>query len=109
MRDLWRHGPDAWCSQNLSRGLLRLLTREVELLVIDRGPGTRDPRRRIPEELVGNEREELREEDIALSVASGFIKLLEGELRFEDTPGWGLTVVVGLHRVTSSRRTDHTW
>jgi two-component system sensor histidine kinase KdpD len=69
--------------------------REVELLVIDRGPGTRDPRRRIP----GLERMALEtgsDEDLGLSVAAGFVKVLGGELRFEDTPGGGLTAVVSL-------------
>jgi two-component system sensor histidine kinase KdpD len=68
---------------------------EVELLVIDRGPGTRDPRRRIP----GLERmafETGSDEDLGLSVAAGFVKVLGGELRFEDTPGGGLTAVVSL-------------
>jgi two-component system sensor histidine kinase KdpD len=64
----------------------------VELLVIDRGPGTRDAQRRIPKAQL----EEETDEDIGLSVASGFITLLGGELRFEDTPGGGLTVVIEL-------------
>ena len=68
----------------------------IELLVIDHGPGTRDPRRRIPGS--GDEQGTARipDEDLALSVAQGFIKLLEGELRFEDTPGGGLTVAICL-------------
>jgi two-component system sensor histidine kinase KdpD len=64
----------------------------VELLVIDRGPGTRDVRRRIPRA----QPEEGTDEAIGLSVASGFVTLLGGELRFEDTPGGGLTVVIEL-------------
>ena len=66
----------------------------VELLVIDRGPGTRDAARRIPKVQI----EEESNEDIGLSVAAGFIKLLGGELRFEDTPGGGLTVVIELNQ-----------
>lgn len=72
----------------------------VELLVIDRGPGTRDPQRRVPEAVEPTGREELSEEDISLSVASGFIRLLGGELRFEDTPGGGLTVAIELAQST---------
>jgi two-component system sensor histidine kinase KdpD len=64
----------------------------IELLVIDRGPGTREAERRIPKAQL----EEETSEDIGLSVASGFITLLGGELRFEDTPGGGLTVVIEL-------------
>ena len=63
---------------------------EVELLVVDRGPGTRDARRRLPRT------PEATDADLGLSVAAGFIRLLGGELRFEDTPGGGLTVVIGL-------------
>ena len=70
---------------------------EVELLVIDRGPGTRDPRRRIP--ALGGEREDTgADEDLGLRVAAGFVKVLGGELRFEDTPGGGLTAVASLVR-----------
>jgi two-component system sensor histidine kinase KdpD len=68
---------------------------EIELLVIDRGPGTRDPRRRIP----AQERMPVdagADEDLGLSVAAGFVKVLGGQLRFEDTPGGGLTAVVSL-------------
>jgi two-component system sensor histidine kinase KdpD len=68
----------------------------IELLVIDHGPGTRDPRRRIPGALDGQVASRVPDEDLALSVAAGFIKLLEGELRFDDTPGGGLTVAVCL-------------
>jgi two-component system sensor histidine kinase KdpD len=70
----------------------------IELLVIDHGPGTRDPRRRI--RVANEQREEegprVAEDDLALSVAAGFIKLLGGELRFDDTPGGGLTVAICL-------------
>ena len=68
----------------------------IELLVIDRGPGTRESERRIPQASGQLVDEELTDEDIGLSVASGFVTLLGGELHFEDTPGGGLTVVVEL-------------
>ena len=70
---------------------------EVELLVIDRGPGTRDPRRRLPNLADPSEGAD---EDLSLLVAVGFVKVLGGELRFEDTPGGGLTAVVSLVRDT---------
>ena len=68
---------------------------EVELLVVDRGPGTRDPRRRLPNLADPSEGAD---EDLGLLVAAGFVKVLGGELRFEDTPGGGLTAVVSLVR-----------
>jgi len=68
----------------------------IELLVIDHGPGTRDPRRRIPGAADDPRASRVPDEDLALSVAQGFITLLEGELRFEDTPGGGLTVAICL-------------
>ena len=67
--------------------------REVELLVIDRGPGTRDPRRRLPST---KPEQSAPEGDLGLTVAAGFVRFLGGELRFEDTPGGGLTVAITL-------------
>lgn len=88
------------CEFSPEEQVIRLIAdataRGAELLVIDRGPGTRDPRRRIPDRTSNREHDELSEENIALSVAEGFIRLLDGELRFEDTPGGGLTVVIEL-------------
>ena len=77
----------------------------IELLVIDHGPGTRDPRRRIPGLADEPGATRVPDEDLALSVAEGFIKLLEGELRFDDTPGGGLTVVICLSAVSSPSST----
>ena len=68
---------------------------EIELLVIDRGPDTRDPRRRLPNVADPSEGAD---EDLSLLVAMGFVKVLGGELRFEDTPGGGVTAVVSLVR-----------
>ena len=68
----------------------------VEVLVIDHGPGTRDPRRRIRVIHDDASRARVADEDLSLSVAAGFIKLLGGELRFDDTPGGGLTVAICL-------------
>ena len=65
----------------------------IELLVIDRGPGIAlarraailEPRQGFSEESGAN---------LGLHVASGFVRLLGGDLRFEDTPGGGLTVIL---------------
>ena len=67
----------------------------MELLIIDRGLGTRDARRRLPatETL---ERNLNSSDDLGLSVAMGLVKVLGGQIRFEDTPGGGLTAVVSL-------------
>jgi two-component system sensor histidine kinase KdpD len=66
----------------------------IELLVIDRGPGVAvaertailDDRQRFTTDKKGV--------NLGLSVASGFLQELGGRLRFEDTPGGGLTVVL---------------
>jgi len=76
---------------------------ELELLVVDRGPGTRDQRRRLPSL---DSTEVSADEDLGLSVAAGFAKLLGGELRFEDTPGGGLTVVVSIPLSSASATVD---
>jgi two-component system sensor histidine kinase KdpD len=68
----------------------------IEVLVIDHGPGTRDPRRRIRTTDEAASAPRVADEDLSLSVAAGFIKLLGGELRFDDTPGGGLTVAICL-------------
>jgi two-component system sensor histidine kinase KdpD len=68
---------------------------DLEILVIDRGPGIDRSRRAVLLE-AASWRGESNGADLGLSVASGFVKLLGGELRFEDTPGGGLTVVIEL-------------
>ncbi len=68
----------------------------ISLLVIDKGPGldrtaSTDhaiPKYRASDGDVGT--------GLGLSVATGFASLLGGALRFEDTPGGGLTVVIEL-------------
>lgn len=67
----------------------------LEILVIDHGPGTRDPRRRL-RGTDENSTPQSADDDLSLSVAAGFIRLLGGELRFDDTPGGGLTVAICL-------------
>jgi two-component system, OmpR family, sensor histidine kinase KdpD len=65
----------------------------IEILVIDRGPGVSraqrstlfEPMQRLDGESGAT---------LGLSVASGFMDLLKGEIRVEDTPGGGLTAVL---------------
>jgi two-component system sensor histidine kinase KdpD len=65
----------------------------LEILIIDRGTGVRaaqrsamlEPMQRLNSDSGAS---------LGLSVASGFVDLLKGEIRLEDTPGGGLTVVV---------------
>lgn len=74
----------------------------IELLVIDRGPGVAmaqrtailDDRQRFTTDQKGV--------NLGLSVASGFVQQLGGHLRFEDTPGGGLTVVLAFPRRANS-------
>jgi two-component system sensor histidine kinase KdpD len=75
----------------------------VELRVIDRGPGVpleqRDrmfrPFQRLGDRQSGNG------VGLGLAVAKGFVEAMEGELHVEDTPGGGLTMVIGFRAVTS--------
>jgi two-component system sensor histidine kinase KdpD len=66
---------------------------EMEVLVIDRGPGLSAAQRSallVPAQRLNTEGGT----SLGLSVAAGFLELLQGDLRLEDTPGGGLTVVV---------------
>jgi two-component system sensor histidine kinase KdpD len=69
----------------------------VELLVIDRGPGIPASKRAAvlrPFQRLGDGAEG--GIGLGLSIVHGFTELLGGDLRLEDTPGGGLTVVVSL-------------
>jgi two-component system, OmpR family, sensor histidine kinase KdpD len=74
----------------------------VELRVIDRGPGVgprdRDamfePFQRLGDRSVGDG------VGLGLAVARGFVEAMGGELAVEDTPGGGLTMVIGLEAAT---------
>jgi two-component system sensor histidine kinase KdpD len=65
---------------------------ELEILVIDRGPGMSATQR--SKLLEPSQRLSPEGASLGLSVASGFVDLLEGQIRLEDTPGGGLTAVV---------------
>ena len=74
----------------------------VELRVVDRGPGIpladRDrvfePFQRLGDRPAGDG------VGLGLAVARGFVEAMGGELRIEDTPGGGLTMVVGFEAAT---------
>jgi two-component system sensor histidine kinase KdpD len=69
---------------------------KVDLLVIDCGPGIHESEREgilAPFQRLNDEGSGA---GLGLTVASGFVNLLGGTLRFEDTPGGGLTVVIEL-------------
>lgn len=65
-----------------------IASERVELLVIGRGAPAKARRNRtgVPNEV--------RAEGLALHVASGLLAVLGGRLRYEDTPGGGITVVI---------------
>jgi two-component system sensor histidine kinase KdpD len=67
--------------------------RSIELLVIDRGPGMSEARRDAILDPAQHFSRDHRGVDLGLTVASGFVRMLGGDFRFEDTPGGGLTVV----------------
>jgi two-component system sensor histidine kinase KdpD len=65
----------------------------MEILVIDRGPGVSRAQRSSlfePKQRANA----MSGVSLGLSVASGFMELLRGEIRVEDTPGGGLTAVL---------------
>lgn len=68
----------------------------VEILVMDRGPGMPAAQRDVIvapfQHLSGAQLNA----GINLTVAAGFVRLLEGRLYFDDTPGGGLTVAIEL-------------
>ncbi len=69
---------------------------QIELLVIDRGPGMSAAQRDVVlapfDRLSGDQLNA----GLNLTVASGFMHVLGGQLHFEDTPGGGLTVAIEL-------------
>ncbi|MGA7834362.1 MAG: DUF4118 domain-containing protein [Acidimicrobiales bacterium] len=67
----------------------------VEILVVDRGPGIKPARRAtIFESVARNGDHASRGVHLGMNVVAGFMGLLGGEVRLEDTPGGGLTVVL---------------
>ena len=88
-----RHSPSA----TPVRVTAGLVAGQVEVLVVDRGPGI--PASQRAEVLRPFQR---LDDDhsagigLGLSIVLGFTELLGGTLRLEDTPGGGLTVVLGL-------------
>jgi two-component system sensor histidine kinase KdpD len=75
----------------------------VELRVIDRGPGVppeqRDrmfrPFQRLGDRQAGNG------VGLGLAVAKGFVEAMDGDIVVEDTPGGGLTMVIGFRAATT--------
>ncbi|HTT59235.1 MAG TPA: DUF4118 domain-containing protein [Acidimicrobiales bacterium] len=65
----------------------------MEILVIDQGPGLTPGQRAVlldPVERLNGERPAA----LGISVATGFMGLVHGHVRFEDTPGGGLSVIL---------------
>jgi two-component system, OmpR family, sensor histidine kinase KdpD len=74
----------------------------VELRVVDRGPGIPlEDRDRVfePFQRLGD-RSSTNGVGLGLAVARGFVEAMGGELRMEDTPGGGLTAVIGFEAAT---------
>jgi two-component system sensor histidine kinase KdpD len=73
-----------------------LAGRFVQILVIDRGPGIDEVRQTTLIAAPGRLYDEPSVAGIGLSASAGFLEPLGGQLRFEDTPGGGLTVSIEL-------------
>jgi two-component system, OmpR family, sensor histidine kinase KdpD len=74
----------------------------VELRVIDRGPGVRPEQRDrmfLPFQRLGDHGNG-NGVGLGLAVAKGFVEAMDGELAVEETPGGGLTMVIGFEAVT---------
>jgi two-component system sensor histidine kinase KdpD len=77
----------------------------VQILIIDRGPGIDEAQRATLIASSSELYEETTEAGIALTASAGFLRPLGGQLRFEDTPGGGLTVCVELLHDMTDRTT----
>ena len=65
----------------------------MEILVIDQGPGLTASQRAVLLDPLGRLNGE-RPAALGISVASGFMGLVNGHVRLEDTPGGGLSVIL---------------
>jgi two-component system sensor histidine kinase KdpD len=71
----------------------------VDIRVIDRGPGIRPTDRDLvfqPFQRTVDHRAEGNGVGLGLAIARGFVEAMGGELTIDDTPGGGVTMVVGL-------------
>ncbi len=82
-----------------------VLDDQVELRVIDRGPGiSEDDRERVfrPFQRLGD-RDNSTGVGLGLSLSRGLVEAMHGVIDFEETPGGGLTMVVTLRAVPDER------
>jgi len=90
------------------RGPVRIEAGEVagrvDLRIVDRGEGIPEDEREmafLPFERLGDT-DTTTGVGLGLAVAKGFVEAMGGELTMEDTPGGGVTMVIGLHPVDGS-------
>ena len=79
----------------------------VDIRVIDRGPGIRPIDRELvfqPFQRVVDHRADGSGVGLGLAIARGFVEAMGGELTIDDTPGGGVTMVVGLPLARTERR-----
>ncbi len=82
----------------------------VDVLVIDRGPGIPPADRDLvfqPFQRLVDHRVDGNGVGLGLAIARGFVEAMGGELTIEDTPGGGVTMVVGLPAVTAVPSCPH--
>jgi len=76
----------------------------VDLRIVDRGDGIPEDEREnvfLPFQRLGDAASTTGV-GLGLAVAKGFVEAMGGELSIEDTPGGGVTMVIGLHPVDGS-------
>jgi two-component system sensor histidine kinase KdpD len=73
----------------------------LELLVIDQGQGIPEAKRNAIMASFQRLNDQRSGVGLGLGVASGFLALLDGQLRFEDTPGGGLTVAIEFTKIAN--------
>ncbi len=71
----------------------------IDICVIDRGPGIPETERELvfqPFQRLGDHRGHGAGVGLGLAIARGFVEAMGGELRVDDTPGGGTTMIVSL-------------
>jgi len=94
-----RHGSDGVAPRIAAGEVAHDGRARVDIRVIDRGPGIRPIDRDLvfqPFQRLVDHRADGAGVGLGLAIARGFVEAMGGELTIDDTPGGGVTMVVGL-------------